>query len=151
MNNVKIRFASTLLFSVIIYYLICILITIAIKSRFIFGDSELFITGSISLILISLLWFLLNSKYPIFNKNIGIFVLMISGILISILLSILYIYLRTDAIVEEPGEFGEIALLLMIFISLSSQIVGFIIGFIPIAVFILKLNKERTLKENQIQ
>jgi hypothetical protein len=85
------------------------------------------------------------------NKNIGIFVLMISGILISILLSILYIYLRTDAIVEEPGEFGEIALLLMIFISLSSQIVGFIIGFIPIAVFILKLNKERTLKENQIQ
>ena len=150
MNNDKVKFAYTLIISLIIYFLVCILVTIIIKTRFVLGDSDLYLVGCVTLFLISLIWFMQLRKYTIFRKKIGILLILVLGLLVSIVLSIAYINIRTQVNIEDPGDLGKAALALIIFLSIFSQVFGFIFGYIPMAIFMHKVYQDKKTNRRQI-
>ena len=137
----KVKFVFLVLISVVIYFLGCILSSFAIMNRFVIGNIELFLVGCVSLVIISFLWLIKLRQYKFFRKMSGILIVFVLGALVSILLSIVYINIRTKAYTEDPGDLGRAALVLIIYFSLFSQTFGFILGYIPMAIFMYKENQ----------
>jgi len=90
-------------------------------NRFVIGNIELFLVGCVTLVLISFLWFIKLRQYKIFREKRGILLIFVLGALFSIILSIVYINIRTKAYTEDPGDLGRAALVLIIYFSLFSQ------------------------------
>jgi len=120
-------------------------------NRFVIGNIELFLVGCVTLVLISFLWFIKLRQYKIFREKRGILLIFVLGALFSIILSIVYINIRTKAYTEDPGDLGRAALVLIIYFSLFSQVFGFILGFIPMAVFMYKEYQLKDLNRGLIE
>ena len=130
------------------YFLISMLVAAAMF-RFKIGDMEMLIPVAFVMSGIILLWLNIIRRYPFSRRKFASALFLLLGLLAIILISIAYPILRTGALWEEPGDLGGAVIGIMIAISLVSQSIGFVAGFIPAAMFIRRI--ARTLEKLRIR
>ncbi len=100
------------------------------------GDIELLVPGAIVLLSTIVAWFRSKDRYAFARCKYASTIFFVVGLLGIVFVSFLYPVLRMGAFWEEPGDIGGAWLAIIMGISLISQLAGFMIGFIPAAVFI---------------
>jgi hypothetical protein len=136
MKNFEIKLIYVLGTSLAVYFAVGIGIIASILTRLRLADIEVLIPGALVLIGTTLLWLTLLRRYPICRRKAGVAIFFLFGLSVTAFISVAYPVLRTGALWEDPGEPGGAALFLIIFLFLASQLVGFVAGFIPSALFV---------------
>lgn len=148
MKEFNVKYGNIVGASLAAYFLISMLVAAAMF-RFKIGDMEMLIPGAFVMSGVILLWLNIIRRYPFSRRKFATALFLLLGLLTIILISIAYPILRTGALWEEPGDLGGAVIGIMIAISLVSQTIGFVAGFIPAAMSIRRI--ARTLDKLRIR
>ncbi len=156
MKEFNIKHSNIVWASLAAYFLFSMLVAAAMF-RFKIGDMEMLFPGAFVLSGTILLWLFFIKRYPFSRRKCATALCFLLGLLGIILISIAYPILRTGALWDEPGRLGGAVLAIIIAISLVSQSIGFIAGFISASRFIsriaetlekLRLRQQRIIGES---
>ncbi|HUL19954.1 MAG TPA: hypothetical protein VLZ10_00775 [Thermodesulfobacteriota bacterium] len=136
MKDFEIKLIYVLGTNLAVYFAVAIGIIASIMTRPRLADIEVLIPGAVVLIGTILLWLTLLRRYPICRRKGGVAIFFLFGLSVTAFISVAYPVLRTGALWENPRAQGGAVLFMIIFFSLASQLVGFVAGFIPSALFI---------------
>jgi hypothetical protein len=139
MKNFEIKLIYVLGISIAAYFAVGIGISASVMTRLRLADIEFLIPGALILVGTTVLWFNLLDHYPICRRTAGTAIFFLFGLCITGFASVAYPVLRTGTLWGDPGEQGGAILFIIIFLSLASQLVGFIAGFVPCALFIQRI------------
>lgn len=136
MKDFENKFIYVLAISLAIYFAVATCIIASIIPRLTLADIQLVIPGALILIGTTVLWLTLLRRYPTCRRKVGVAIFFLLGLSVTAFISVAYPVLKTGALWDPPGGEGGGLLFLIIFLSLASQLVGFVAGFIPAALFI---------------
>lgn len=139
MKNFEIKLIYILGISLAAYFAVSIGISAFVMTRLRLADVEFLIPGSFILVCTTVLWLNLLDHYPIYCRTAGTAIFFLFGFCKTGFASVAYPVLRTGTLWEDPGEQGGAVLFMIIFLSLASQLVGFVAGFVPSALFIRRM------------
>ncbi len=121
------------------YFAVGIVMSASLLAHLRLADIEFLIPGALILVGTIFLWFSLLGRYPVCRLRVGTTIFFLFGLCITGFASVAYPVLRTGGLWEAPGEQGGAVLVIIIFLSLVSQLAGFAAGFIPSALFIRRI------------
>ena len=139
MKNFEIELIYILGISLAAYFAVGIGISASVMTSLRLADIEFLIPGALILVGTTILWFNLLDHYPICRRTAGTAISFLFGLCITGFASVAYPVLRTGALWGDLGEQGGAVLFIIIFLSLASQLVGFVAGFVPSALFIRRV------------
>ncbi len=139
MKDFKTKLIYVLGTSLAAYFAVGIGISASVMTRLRLVEIEFLIPGALILVGTTVLWFNLLDRYPICRRTAGTAIFFLFGVCITGFVSVAYPVLRTGTLSEHPGEQGGAVLFIIIFLSLASQLVGFVAGFVPSALFIRRI------------
>jgi hypothetical protein len=136
MKDFRIKLAGALGASLAAYFVVGVGIFSAIAPFWRAADIEILIPGALILIGTTLLWLSLLGRYPFCRRRSATAIFLLFGLGITVFASIIYPVLRIGALWKDLGKPGGAALVMVIVLSLASQLGGFIAGFVPSALFV---------------
>lgn len=140
MKDFGIKLICTLEASLALYFLAGVGVIELLLERPKLADIEFMVPGAVLLLLTIFSWIALLNRYAFCRRRAAFGAFLSGGLVLTALASIAYPLGRTVALWHESGELGGAVLLIIIFCSLSAQLSGFVVGFIPSALFIRKLS-----------